>query len=305
LESPIILSFDVEEHHRIEAARGLEISAGQQSHYRRRMDYATRWLLEQLASRGISATFFIVGQIAEHNPGLIRAIHTAGHEVASHSWDHQRVHNFTPAAFREDVRRSKDALEQVTGATVVGFRAPTFSVMRQTAWALDMLAELGMRYDSSIYPVRHDRYGVPDAPRWPFWAKGRTHALLELPPATWRVLGANLPVGGGGYFRLFPPVLMRRGIAQTMRRGRPPVVMLYFHPWEFDPQQERLPLRRLNRFRTYVGLSRTRGRLTALMERHVFQRAVDVAAALESDTRLPVVRLTSKHPPAKAGGFYG
>src|SRR6185437_13345643 len=127
----------------------------------------------------------------------------AGHEVASHSWDHQRVHNFTPATFRADVRRSKDALEQVTGEEVVGFRAPTFSIVRPTLWAIDELAELGMRYDSSIYPVRHDRYGMPDAPRWPFLARGETRTLLELPPATWRVLGMNLAVGGGGYFRLF------------------------------------------------------------------------------------------------------
>jgi polysaccharide deacetylase family protein (PEP-CTERM system associated) len=289
----VVLSFDVEEHYRIEAARGLSICREQIAHYRDRLDCSTRWLLDQLASRGIRATFFIVGQIAEHNPGLIRAIHAGGHEVASHSWDHQRVHSFTAATFREDVRRSKDALEQITGEAVVGFRAPTFSIVRQTAFALDVLAESGMRYDSSIYPVRHDRYGVPDAPRWPFRAQGEAGTLLELPPATWRVLGMNLPIGGGGYFRLFPPVLMRRGIVQTMRKGQPPVVMLYFHPWEFDPEQERLPLRRLNRFRTYVGLSRTCGRLTALLERHVFQRAVDVAAALESDTRLPVVRLTS------------
>jgi polysaccharide deacetylase family protein (PEP-CTERM system associated) len=273
----IILSFDIEEHDRIEAARGLTINGQQQAHYRQRMDYATRWLLDQLAARGAPATFFIVGQIAQTNPGLVRAIAEAGHEVASHSWDHRRVHHFTPETFREDVRRSKDALEQVTGTAVVGFRAPTFSIVRQTLWAIDILAELGMRYDSSIYPVRHDRYGIPDAPRWPFLAKGERHTLLELPPATWRVLGANLPVGGGGYFRLFPLAVMRRGLIQTLRQGQPPVAMLYFHPWEFDPDQERLPLSRLSRFRTYVGLSRSRRRLATLLDQHVFARAVDVA----------------------------
>ncbi|HTU89674.1 MAG TPA: XrtA system polysaccharide deacetylase [Gemmataceae bacterium] len=276
----IILSFDIEEHDRIEAARGLTINCQQQAHYRQRMDYATRWLLDQLAARFVRATFFIVGQIAESNPGLVRAIADAGHEVASHSWDHRRVHHFTPATFRDDVRRSKDALEQVTGSAVVGFRAPTFSIVRQTLWAIDVLAELGLRYDSSIYPVRHDRYGIPDAPRWPFFAKGEQHTLLELPPATWRVLGANLPVGGGGYFRLFPLAVMRRGLVQTLRQGQPPVAMLYFHPWEFDPDQERLPLSRLSRFRTYVGLSRSRRRLATLLDQHVFVRAVDVAESL-------------------------
>ena len=278
----IILSFDIEEHDRIEAARGLTINCQQKMRYRQRMDYATRWLLDQLAARTVPATFFVVGQIAESNPGLVRAIAGAGHEVASHSWDHRRVHHFNPETFREDVRRSKDALEQATGSPVVGFRAPTFSIVRQTLWAIDVLAELGMRYDSSIYPVRHDRYGIPDAPRWPFQAKGEKHTLLELPPATWRVLGANLPVGGGGYFRLFPLAVMRRGLVQTLRQGQPPVAMLYFHPWEFDPDQERLPLPRLSRFRTYVGLSRSRRRLATLLDQHVFTRAVDVAETLSA-----------------------
>jgi polysaccharide deacetylase family protein (PEP-CTERM system associated) len=289
----IILSFDVEAHYRIEAARGLSISADQQIHYRQRLDYSTRWILDRLAERGVQATFFVVGQIAEHNPALVRAIHQAGHEVASHSWDHQRVHSFTPATFRADVRRSKDALEQVTGEEVVGFRAPTFSIVRPTLWAIDELAELGMRYDSSIYPVRHDRYGMPDAPRWPFRIRGETTTLLELPPATWRVLGTNLAVGGGGYFRLFPLAVMRRGIAQTMRQGQPPVAMLYFHPWEFDPEQDRLPLSGLSRFRTYVGLSRSQGRLATLLDQHVFARAVDVAGALDAGSCLPEVLLTS------------
>jgi polysaccharide deacetylase family protein (PEP-CTERM system associated) len=293
VKQAVILSFDIEEHYRIEAARGLPIGPEQIAHYRDGMDSSTRWILDELGSRGIRATFFIVGQIAEHNPGLIRAIHAAGHEVASHSWDHQRVHSFTPETFREDVHRGKDALEQITGEAVVGFRAPTFSVVRQTAWALDVLAELGMRYDSSIYPVRHDRYGVPDAPRWPFRVRGSAGPLLELPPATWRVLGANLPVGGGGYFRLFPLAVLERGIRQTARQGQPPVVMLYFHPWEFDPEQERLPLRRLNHFRTYVGLSRSRARLAALLDRHVFERAVDVATALDSGIHLQEVSLAS------------
>lgn len=289
----IILSFDVEEHYRIEAARGLTIGPHQEAHYRQRLDYSTRWLLDQLAAREVRATFFVVGQIAEHNPGLVRSIYEAGHEVASHSWDHRRVHQFTPESFREDVSRSKDALEQVTGAAVVGFRAPTFSVVRETLWAIDVLAEVGMVYDSSIYPVRHDRYGIPDAPRWPFLVRGSTSTLLELPPATWRLLGANLPVGGGGYFRLFPLAVMRRGIVQTLRQGQPPVVMLYFHPWEFDPEQERLSLPRLSYFRTYVGLKRSRTRLTILLDMRNFERAIDVAEALNTGLPLAEVSLPS------------
>jgi polysaccharide deacetylase family protein (PEP-CTERM system associated) len=285
----IILSFDVEEHYRIEAARGLTINSQQVAHYRQRLDYSTRWLLDQLAARQAQATFFVVGQITEHNPGLIRAIADAGHEVASHSWDHHRVHHFTRETFRDDVRRSKVALEQVTGSAVVGFRAPTFSIVRETLWAIDVLAELGMRYDSSIYPVRHDRYGIPEAPRWPFLARGETSTLLEFPLLTWRMLGVNLPVGGGGYFRLFPLALMHRGAAQTLRQGQPPVVMLYFHPWEFDPEQERLPLPRVRYFRTYVGLKRSRDRLATLLNQYRFERAIDVAESLIVGSALPKV----------------
>jgi polysaccharide deacetylase family protein (PEP-CTERM system associated) len=278
----IVLSFDVEEHDRIEAAAGLTVSPALKGHYRQRLGASTGWLLDALASAQVRATFFVVGQIAEHDPGLVRAIHAAGHEVASHGWDHRRVLAMTPAEFRADVRRSQDALEQVAGTAVVGYRAPTFSVLPQTAWALDVLAELGMAYDSSIYPVRHDRYGVPGAPRAPFVAHGPRHAILELPPATLRVGGVNLPMGGGGYFRLFPLWLTERALRQTAADCRPAVAVLYFHPWEFDPDQARLPLGRLSRFRTYVGQTRTRGRLTELLARHQFARAVDLADELNA-----------------------
>jgi polysaccharide deacetylase family protein (PEP-CTERM system associated) len=276
----VVLSFDVEEHHRIEAAAGLCLGAEQQAHYRQRLEVSTRWVLEALAERGVRATFFVVGEIARFNPDLVRALARAGHEVASHGWDHRRVHHFNRDTFRDDVCRSKDALEQVTGTAVRGYRAPTFSVTRDTAWALDVLAEAGIDYDSSIYPVRHDRYGVPGAPRGPFLARGERHEILELPPATLRLLWHNLPVGGGGYFRLFPPFVLQWGLAQLGRACAPAVAMLYFHPWEFDAEQQRLPLGRLGRLRTYVGIGRTRERLKALLVRHAFTRAADVVTHL-------------------------
>jgi polysaccharide deacetylase family protein (PEP-CTERM system associated) len=276
----VILSFDVEEHHRIEAAAGLTIDPTMQAHCAERMEVSTRWILDQLGQRGVKATFFIVGDIARSNPGLVREIHRDGHEVASHGWDHRRVHHFTPETFREDVRRSKDALEQVTGEVVLGYRAPTFSIVHQTAWALDVLAECGMLYDSSIYPVRHDRYGIPDAPRAPFLARGREGTILELPIATWRMLRQNIPAGGGGYFRLLPFAVMRRAVEQIRQQCRPAVAMLYFHPWEFDPDQAQLPLRLIGRWRTYTGVSRTRGRLALLLGMFPFARAVEVARGL-------------------------
>lgn len=277
----IVLSFDVEEHHRIEAAAGLSVESSVQEYYRARVAPATRWLLDELARHEVRATFFIVGDIARHSPELIRAIDRAGHEVASHSWDHRRVHHLTPETFRQDLQQTRDAFEQLTGKPVLGYRAPTFSIVAQTAWALDVLAELGFLYDSSIYPVRHDRYGVPHAPRAPFLARGERHSILELPPATLRFLGMNVPAGGGGYFRLFPLFVMERALRQTGRDCRPPIAMLYFHPWEFDPEQARLPLRPLSRFRTYVGIGRSRDRLAALIGRYRFTRAIDVARQLE------------------------
>jgi polysaccharide deacetylase family protein (PEP-CTERM system associated) len=288
LPQQIVLSFDIEEHYRIEAAAGLTIAPSSKDHYGGRLEPSTQWLLDELAAREIRATCFIVGQIARSHPHLVRAIHRAGHEVASHSWDHRRLHNLTPDTFREDVRRSMDALEQVTGERVVGYRAPTFSLVRRTSWALDVLAELGLLYDSSIYPVRHDRYGVPTAPRTPFLASGERHTLLELPPLTWRFFGLRLPLGGGGYFRLLPVALLERAIEQTIRDCQPPVAMLYFHPWEFDREQDRLPLGRLSQFRTYVGIPRSQSKLRTLLANHDFVRAVDVAARLaDQQAELP------------------
>jgi polysaccharide deacetylase family protein (PEP-CTERM system associated) len=282
-EPRIVLSFDVEEHFRIEAAAELSISAEYKAHCRQRLDASTRWILERLARDNVRATFFIVGLIAEHNPALIRAIHRAGHEVASHGWDHRRVHHFTPETFREDLRQSKDALEQLAGCAVAGYRAPTFSILRQTAWALDVLAEEGFRYDSSVYPVRHDRYGVPGAPRTPFRASGRRFDILELPPATLSLMGFTVPMGGGGTFRLFPLGFMKTAIAQVCRKGGLPAAMLYFHPWEFDQEQQQLPLRGVSRFRTYNGISASRGRLNRLLsEGRTFVRAIDLVEDLDA-----------------------
>jgi polysaccharide deacetylase family protein (PEP-CTERM system associated) len=290
----VILSFDVEEHHRIESAAGLSVPPGWEAHYAERLETSTRWLLEELARASARATFFVLGDLAQRHPKLVRAMHDAGHEVASHGWDHRRLHHLTPQTFRDDVRQGKDALEQIIGAPVVGYRAPTFSVVRQTAWAVDVLVELGMVYDSSIYPVRHDRYGVADAPRWPFRLSCAAGELLELPPMSWRVFGVNLPLGGGGYFRLLPLWMMEAALEQVRRQGQPSVAMLYFHPWEFDPEQRRLPLWGLNRFRTYVGMRSSQRRLGTLLGRHRFTRAADVARELLPDAeQLPLFTLAT------------
>lgn len=282
---PVCLSFDIEEHHRIEAAAGVTVGLSTRADYHHRMQSATQWLLDCLDQHDARATFFVVGQIAADNPKLVRTIYDRGHEVASHGWDHRRVLAMSPQEFQADIAQSKDALEQATGAAVVGYRAPTFSIVRQTAWAIDVLCEAGMKYDSSIYPVSHDRYGVPNAPRGPFLVRGEQHSILEIPPVTYRIAGARIPMGGGGYFRLFPLFFTERALRQTARQCDPAVAMLYFHPWEFDPDQPRLPLGRISRFRTYVGLKRTRGRLNRLLSsrKFEFRRTTDVADELNSN----------------------
>lgn len=271
-----ILSFDVEEHHRIEAAVGLNCSAELKATYAGRMEETTRKLLDLLAANNTTATFYVVGQLAETHPKLVHDIAEAGHEVGTHSYDHQRVHRFTPDTFAEDLRVSKDRLEQATGQPVHGYRAPTFSVVKKTAWAVDVLAKVGLKYDSSIFPVRHDRYGIPTAPRTPFIAVGKEREILELPPATYRVFGQNLPVAGGGYFRLFPLKVMKAGLSQLERTTSPAVGMLYFHPWEFDDGQPKLPLGKVSKWRTYVGIGKSFARLDRLLREYRFRRAIDV-----------------------------
>jgi polysaccharide deacetylase family protein (PEP-CTERM system associated) len=281
LPSRVVLSFDVEEHYRIEAASHLASTSEQQATDIQRVDLSTHRLLDLLAESGAKATFYLVAPLAKSLPDLVRDIDSAGHEIASHSWAHKRIHFWTPEQFREDLKKSKQTLEDAVGKPILGFRAPTFSLMRETAWALDILAEEGFEYDSSIFPVRHDRYGIPDAPRTPFMAIGTKHRLLELPPATWNLTGQNIPVAGGGYFRLFPPALIRAGIRQLSNKTAPPVAMLYFHPWEFDPEQPRLPLSKLSSWRTYVGIDRSTSRLKDLLTRYTFHRAIDVVEELK------------------------
>ena len=281
MPGPVILSFDIEEHHRIEAAAHLTVSNELQATYAQRMEATTRRLLDQLASHRVLATFYIVGEIARSYPKLVQDIAAAGHEIGTHSHRHLRIHRMTPESFAEDLRQSIDALSQCAGVPVAGFRAPTFSVTRLTAWAVDVLIESGLKYDSSIFPVRHDRYGVPDAPRFPYWLQGTTGRILELPPLTYRGLARNWPVAGGGYFRLFPLACLKAGVAQMQRAKQPS--MLYIHPWECDPGQPELPLKAISKFRTYHGIANTTKRLEKVLKtyKNSFRRAMDVVGLLE------------------------
>ena len=221
-------------------------------------------ILGLLDESGARATFFTLGWIAERHPQLVRRIVDNGHELASHGYGHQRASELTPAAFRDDVTRAKRLLEDLGGVAVRGYRAPSFSIGRSNWWAVDALEEAGYVYSSSIYPVRHDHYGMPDAPRFPHRPNGES-GILEVPPTTLPLFGRNLPAAGGGWFRLLPYDVSRWMLRRVNAQDQAPCVF-YFHPWEVDPEQPRqrgLPAR--TRFRHYLNLHRTQGRLRKLL----------------------------------------
>lgn len=220
---------------------------------------ATARILDIFAAAGARATFFILGSVARAHPALVRRIAEAGHEVASHGWAHYRVTEQDPAAFRADIARAKAALEDAAGIPVRGYRAANFSLDGTTWWAYEALAETGHAYSSSINPVRHDHYGQPDAPRLPFCGGA---GIVEIPMTTLAAGGRRLPVSGGGWFRLLPYAVSRRGLDRAAAAGLRPV--FYFHPWEIDPGQPRLAAPPKARFRHYVNLSRMEAKITRL-----------------------------------------
>jgi polysaccharide deacetylase family protein (PEP-CTERM system associated) len=219
-------------------------------------------ILAVFAAAGVKATFFTLGWIAERYPQLVRAIVAAGHELASHGYAHVRATEQSPAEFREDVVRTRRLLEDIGGVAVLGYRATSYSIVQRNLWALDVLDEAGYRYSSSIYPIHHDLYGIPDAPRFAFRAV--PDGLIEIPVTTCAIAGLRVPCGGGGYFRLLPYVLSRWAIRRVNRRDCQPAVF-YFHPWEIDPRQPRIEARLKSRLRHYVNLARTQPRLERLL----------------------------------------
>ena len=279
------LSIDVEEYY-----HGMEFEAALSPAERQRLpsrvELGLNRVLDLLAAQDIRATFFVVGVVAEAHPRLVRRLVAAGHEVGCHSYRHELVSRQSRDEFRADARHAKATLENITGEPVLGYRAPNFSIARSAGWAFDILLEEGFRYDSSIYPIVHDRYGDPRAPRFPYAIRrnGDT-CLIEFPIGTVPLFGVNLPIGGGGYFRLFPADLIRRGIARVNSREQQPT-MFYFHPWELDPEQPRSFMPWTHRFRHYVGLSRMKAKLDHLLRAIRFTTAREVLGArgLMADT---------------------
>jgi polysaccharide deacetylase family protein (PEP-CTERM system associated) len=260
-------SVDVEEWFQVNAFEHL-VTRADWSRLESRVVRFTELLLEVLEEHGASGTFFVLGSVAERYPDLVRSIAAAGHEVASHGFGHQRLPALGAAAFREDVRRAKSVIEQALGEPIVGFRAPSFSLLDSVPWAAAILVEEGHLYDSSRFPIRRKGYGVPTAPVVPHWLDTPSGPLLEIPPAVWERGGIRFPIAGGGWFRQLPSFVTRAGFRALGREGRSGV--FYLHPWELDPGQPRIDAPLLTRMRHYRGLPSTQKRLVQLLKEFRF-----------------------------------
>lgn len=270
------LTVDVEDYYQVEAFAKV-VRREDWVNWESRVERNTKSLLEMFAQHDVRGTFFTLGYVAEQHPQLVREIAQAGHEVACHSYYHRLVYEQTPDEFRQDLRSAKHRLEDLIGAPITGYRAPSYSITAQSLWALDILIEEGFSYDSSIFPVHHDRYGMPDAERFPHVLHRPTGEIIEFPPSTVRMRGTNFPISGGGYFRLYPYRLFRLGW-QRINRSEDEAAIFFLHPWEIDPDQPIVPGTRLNIWRHRVNLSQTQGKLECLLNDFAFAPVKQVLA---------------------------
>ncbi|MCU1332703.1 MAG: hypothetical protein JWM08_1695 [Candidatus Angelobacter sp.] len=273
-----VLSVDVEDYFQVEAFAG-SVDRGCWEQWPSRVVDNTQRVLDLFDVHNAKATFFFVGWVAARFPHLVREVQSHGHELACHSYWHRTVYSLTPEEFRKDTRRAKHVIEDATGASVTGYRAPSWSITKSCLWALDILAEEGFTYDSSIYPIHHDLYGVPGAQRFPYThtcASG--NGLREFPPATLRLLGTNFPAAGGGYLRIFPLAFTELAFRTFEKKYRERLVV-YLHPWELDPEQPRINGSIKSRLRHYTNLGRMHAKLDKILSRHKFQPFRDVMAA--------------------------
>ena len=277
-----VLTIDVEEYFHVSAFEQI-ITAEDWPAYESRVERTTSRLLEHFSQAGAKATFFVLGWVAERHPALIRTIRAEGHEVASHGYAHQVLTALTPSQFRVDVRRAKQILEDILGEPVLGYRAPSFTIMEDTVWALRVLVEEGFLYDSSIVPVWHDRYGLHGANPHCHRLMTAAGPIWEIPPSTLPIRNMRLPVAGGGYFRLWPYRLLRRWLRTIEATGHPLVV--YLHPWEIDPGQPRLQASAMSRYRHYLNLHKTEARLIRLLRDFRFGSICQTVAPILQLTR--------------------
>ncbi len=269
---------DVEDYFQVSAFEN-HVHRDQWNQWESRVEANTQRMLKLLDRHDVKGTFFVLGWVAQRYPQIVREIHACGHEIGSHGYWHRLIYEHSPSAFRDDLRRSRDVLEDAAGVRVVCHRAASFSITARSLWALEILVEEGFSVDSSIFPIHHDRYGMPSAPRRLHRLATPAGGLWEFPPAVARLARMNLPVSGGGYFRLYPLWWTGYCLGRINRREGQPFVF-YLHPWEIDPQQPRIPVpSRLSRFRQYVGLGKTEDKLDRLLSTFRFGRISDVIAA--------------------------
>ncbi len=257
------LSFDIEEHFHVAAFD----CAARRRHWETqesRVEQNTHVILDMLEQRRIKATMFVLGWVAERRKDLIKKIVDSGHELGSHGYGHELITVQSPQVFREDIRRAKSILEDISGKPILGYRAPTFSITKETEWALPILVEEGYQYDSSIVPIVHDYYGIPGADPTIHTIATDSGPIVEVPPSTCDIAGMTLPIAGGGYFRLFPYPLLRKLLRRVEAQGHP--LIMYLHPWELDPHQPRMRGSFLSQFRHYLNIEKVQGRLTQLLE---------------------------------------
>ena len=257
------LTVDLEDYFHVSAYAGL-VRQQDWDTYPSRVAENTDRLLDLLSENRCLATFFVLGWVAEKKPEVVARVAAAGHEIACHSLLHRKIYDLTPQEFREDTRRAKAVIEDATGKRVVGYRAPSFSVMKKSLWALEILAEEGFQYDSSVFPVEHPSYGIPDAPRTPYWIETDRGRILEFPMPTLEFGSKRSPIGGGAYLRLLPYRYTRWAIGHLNREESLPVCV-YIHPWELDPHQPRMGGSLSARARHYFGLHGTEGKLRKLV----------------------------------------
>jgi polysaccharide deacetylase family protein (PEP-CTERM system associated) len=257
------LTIDVEDYYQVSAFEHI-VGHGKWDNFSSRIENNTKAILDIIESFDVKATFFVLGWIADKYPGVVRDIHSRGNEVGCHSYFHRLIYNMPHEEFRSDTKKTKDILEQITGSAVHGYRAPSYSITNDTLWALDILEELGFTYDSSIFPIYHDRYGIPDSPRFKY--KLPNSNLVEYPISTSVLSGIKIPVSGGGYFRLLPYSFTRMALRRVNNKEKQPFVF-YLHPWEIDPGQPKMSgINIFSKFRHYHSLDKTAARFKRLLK---------------------------------------
>jgi len=284
-EKPILNAFtvDVEDYFHVSAFAD-QIATSEWNSYESRVVRNTHRLLRLLDDYGVRGTFFILGWVADKYPALVKEIQKSGHEIGCHSFWHRLIYEMTPESFREDLRQASQAIEEITSSRVRAYRAPSFSITAKSLWALDVLIDGGYQIDASIFPVRHDRYGIPGAERFPHEIRRKTGRIVEFPASVHRVWKMNLPVAGGGYFRLYPAWLSLRWLGLINSRQARPFVF-YVHPWELDPQQPVMHCRFRSRWRHYQNLDTTEPKLHKLLRNFRFGTLSEALASMPC--RLP------------------